>query len=292
MSHVVTSPSPPFMAAEGRLRVHQIPSAQDNLIWLVECIQTGEVAVVDGPWASEVLAFCESKERKLNSILNTHTHPDHIGINRDLQKRGLLKSLRVIGFRGRAEEIPGITERVDEGDSVRIGAVEGRVLRTEGHINGHISFLFDDVLFCGDTLFSGGCGYLFDGPPSAMYQSLMRLSALPGEVRVCCAHEYTQDNLRFAWSVEPGNTALALRIQQTWLARQRGESVVPSTIAVERATNPFLRSDSAEIRTNVAQAWPGRPLVSPVQVFAATRALKDRKDYRNGLNPDLPLLPS
>lgn len=289
MSHVVTRPTAPFLAAGGRLRIHQVPSAQDNLIWLIECLQTGEVAAVDGPSAKEVLTYCESKELSLQTILNTHTHADHIGINRDLKKQGRLTGLRVIGFRGRANEIPGISEMVDEGDSVRVGNVEGMVLRTEGHIDGHISFLFDDVLFCGDTLFTGGCGYLFDGPPSTMYQSLMRLSALPGHVRVCCAHEYTQDNLRFAWSVEPQNTELALRIQHTWAARERGESVVPSTVAVERATNPFLRAGSAEIRANVAKAWPGRAMVSPVQVFAATRALKDRKDYRNELSPDLPL---
>jgi hydroxyacylglutathione hydrolase len=289
MPHDVTRPQAPFTAAGGRLRIHQVPAAQDNLIWLVECLESGEVAAVDGPSAHEVQDYCAVHGLTLTTILNTHTHPDHIGINRALAKQGVLKELRVVGFRGRADEIPGLSQGVDEGDRVRVGDVEGRVFRTEGHIDGHISFLFEDVLFCGDTLFTGGCGYLFDGPPESMYQSLMRLSALPGHVRVCCAHEYTQDNLRFAWSVEPGNAALAERIRQTWRVRADGGCVVPSTIALERATNPFLRPDSEELRRSVADAWPARSLATPAQVFAATRALKDRKDYRSNLPAPLPL---
>jgi hydroxyacylglutathione hydrolase len=284
----VTRPNEPFIAADGRLRIHQVPAAQDNLVWLIECLETGAVAAVDGPSAWETLDYCSALGLRLGTILNTHTHGDHIGINRELAGKGLLEGMRVVGSRERAAEIPGLTEGVDEGDTVQVGQVQGRVMRTEGHINGHISFLFGDVVFCGDTMFTGGCGYLFDGPPATMYQSLSRLAALPGEVRVCCAHEYTQDNLRFAWSVEPGNEALAERIRHTWEVRASGGCVVPSTIALERATNPFLRGDSSELRARVAMAWPERPMASPAQVFAATRALKDRKDYRGKLSPDLP----
>jgi len=270
----------PFLAANDCLRVHQVPAAEDNLVWLVECVASGEVAAVDGPSAKETLAYCDANGLKLTTILNTHTHPDHVGINRDLGRRGLLEGMRVVGFSGRPADIPGLTEGVDEGSVVMLGAVEGRVLRTEGHIDGHISFLFGDVLFCGDTLFTAGCGYLFDGPPETMHASLERLALLPAETRVCCAHEYTQDNLRFAWSVEPGNADLAQRIRSTWEARSRGECVVPSTIGLERRTNPFLRTQSSEVRASVAAAWSGRELATGAEVFAATRELKDRKDYR------------
>ncbi|MEE2751407.1 MAG: hydroxyacylglutathione hydrolase [Myxococcota bacterium] len=289
MPHTVTRPRPPFLAANDGLRVHQVPAAEDNLVWLVECMATGEVAAVDGPSAVEALAYCDANGLKLTTILNTHTHPDHVGINRDLGRRGLLGGMRVVGFSGRRAEIPGLTEGVDEGSTVMLGAVKGRVMRTEGHIDGHISFLFEDVLFCGDTLFTAGCGYLVDGPPEPMHASLERLAELPADTRVCCAHEYTQDNLRFAWSIEPGNEALAQRIRSTWEARVRGECVVPSTIGLERGTNPFLRTESPEIQASMARAGPGRDLSSSAEVFAATRALKDRKDYRSLNEASLPL---
>jgi hydroxyacylglutathione hydrolase len=160
---------------------------------------------------------------------------------------------------------------------------------TEGHIDGHVSYVFGDVLFSGDTLFAGGCGYLFDGPPEAMFGSLTRLSALDPATRVCCAHEYTQDNLRFAWSVEPDNDALADRIRRVWALRAEGRASVPSTIAEERATNPFLRHHSPTLRASVAKAFPDRDLSTPEAIFAATRALKDRKDYRRLTDAALPL---
>jgi hydroxyacylglutathione hydrolase len=160
---------------------------------------------------------------------------------------------------------------------------------TEGHLDGHISFVFGDVLFCGDTLFGGGCGYLFDGPPAKMYHSLERLAQLDGSTRVCCAHEYTADNLRFAWSVEPDNEELALRIRKVWSIRRDGGSTVPSTIDDERHTNPFLRQHSATLRKHVAAAFPDTDLEDPEAVFAATRRLKDRKDYRQLSDEALPL---
>jgi hydroxyacylglutathione hydrolase len=163
------------------------------------------------------------------------------------------------------------------------------VMLTEGHIDGHISYVFGDVLFCGDTLFGAGCGYLFDGPPEKMFRSLSRLAELPGETWVCCAHEYTQDNLRFAWSVEPDNQELAARIRKVWAARSRGESSVPSRIEEERATNPFLRPGSPSLQASVRRAWGNREISGWVDWFAATRALKDRKDYRALASETLPL---
>lgn len=288
MTHVVSRPTPPFATAGGALTVHQIPAATDNLIWLLVA-PDGEAAAVDGPDAEAVLAYCREHDFRLTTIFNTHTHGDHVGINRDLEGRGALRTVRVVGPSRAAQAVPGITERVDEGDSVSFGGVTAKVMLTEGHIDGHVSFVIDGVVFCGDTLFAGGCGYLFDGPPSKMHDSLTRLSALDGATKVACAHEYTQDNLRFAWSVEPGNADLAERIRTTWQARARGECTLPSTIDLERRTNPFLRHASATLREHVARAFPDRQLTTPQEIFAATRALKDRKDYKSVLDSALPL---
>lgn len=288
MEHVVTKPTAPFRTANGKLEIHQIPAWRDNLIWLAVCTETGEAAAVDGPDAGGVLAYCESNGITLTHLLNTHTHPDHIGINKDLAKRGMLDSLTVVGASSR-DDVPGKTLGVGEGDAVQVGNASGRVMLTEGHINGHISFVFDDVVFCGDTMFGAGCGYLFDGPPEKMYDSLRRLAQLPAETRVCCAHEYTQDNLRFAWSVEADNDALAERIRETWKIRGEGGCVVPSTIGLEKATSPFVRWDSPSLQKSLADAWPERSLDTPAEIFAATRALKDRKDYKSMTDADLPL---
>ncbi|HEX4335706.1 MAG TPA: hydroxyacylglutathione hydrolase [Polyangiaceae bacterium] len=288
MPHLVTKPTDPFRSASGALEIHQIPAAQDNLVWLV-VDSSGNAAAVDGPDAGSTLDYCAAKGYRLTTILNTHTHGDHIGINRDLEKRGLLAGMRVVGPRRVASDVPGITEQVDDGDAVSFGGVTGKVMLTEGHINGHISYVLDGVLFCGDTMFGGGCGYLFDGPPAKMYTSLERLSALPEGTKMCCAHEYTQDNLRFAFSLEPGNADLTARIRSTWDVRSRGESSLPTTIGLERKTNPFLRHGSAELREHVARAMPDRTLATPADVFAAARALKDRKDYKSISDGDLPL---
>lgn len=289
MQHVVTRPNPPFLAMGGALEVHQLPAMEDNLVWVLVCTATREAAVVDGPSAAEALACMEQHGLRWTTVLNTHTHLDHIGVNVDLRNRGLLDRFRVVGPKLVAHNVPGLTEAVDEGDVVRIGQVEGRVMRTEGHVDGHVSYVFGDALFCGDTLFAGGCGYLFDGPPAKMFDSLLRLAELPGETRVCCAHEYTQDNLRFAWSVEPDNEALAARIKAVWALRAEGRCAVPSLLEEERATNPFLRPGSATLRARVAELMPERVLSGPAEVFAATRALKDSKAYRAAGEGGLPV---
>lgn len=288
MTHVVTRPASPFQSRTGALTVHQIPAATDNLVWLV-VTRDGEAAAVDGPDAGAVLEYCERNGFRLTAILNTHTHGDHVGINRDLEKRGLLADLRVVGPRRAARDVPGLKEPVDDGDTFHFGGVEGQVLLTEGHLNGHVSFVMDGLLFCGDTLFGAGCGYLFDGPPEKMHASLTRLSKLPGDTLVCCAHEYTQDNLRFAYSVEPDNQDLRERLRSAWQVRGRGESTLPSTIELERRTNPFLRHGSAPLVERVRRAMPDRRLESPEEIFAATRALKDQKHYRSIPDTELPV---
>ncbi len=286
MQHVVTRPREPFLIAGGRLEVHQILSWQDNLIWLLVCTETLEAAVVDGPEASGLLERVEELGVRLTSVLNTHTHADHVGINVDLKDRLMLQALEVIGPAGAAASVPGLTRGVSEGDTVQVGNVQGRVMLTEGHLDGHISFVFDGAVFCGDTLFAGGCGYLVDGPASTMFDSLMRLASLPGDTLVCCAHEYTEDNLRFAWSVEPDSAALAERIREVWALRAEGGCTVPSTIAVEQATNPFLRPGSETLLSNLPA---DADLSSAAAVFAATRRLKDSKAYKKLGDDALPL---
>jgi hydroxyacylglutathione hydrolase len=289
MPHVVSRPCTPFLSTTGAIEVHQIPSAQDNLIWIAVCTQTGEAAAVDGPEAGSVLEYCRTHKIRLTTIINTHTHPDHIGINLDLKKRHQLRSMRVVGPAARSAEIPGITESVREGSRFQIGDATGQVWLTEGHLDGHVSYVIDGVLFCGDTMFGAGCGRMFDGPAEKMYASLKRMATLAPETKVCCAHEYTQDNLRFAWSIERDNAALAQRIQGVWAIRRMGGSTVPSTIGEERATNPFLRVNEPTIRWAITEAFPEVDPGDSVALFAALRAWKDQGDYRAMPDDVLPL---
>jgi hydroxyacylglutathione hydrolase len=277
------------LSTTGAIEVHQIPSAQDNLIWIAVCTQTGEAAAVDGPEAGSVLEYCRTNKIRLTTIINTHTHPDHIGINLDLKKRHQLRNMRVVGPASRSADIPGITEHVREGSRFQIGDASGQVWLTEGHLDGHVSYIIDGVLFCGDTMFGAGCGRMFDGPAKKMHASLERLATLPPETKVCCAHEYTQDNLRFAWSIERDNPALAQRIQGVWAIRRVGGSTVPSTIGEERATNPFLRIKEPTIRWALTEAFPEVDPRDNVALFAALRSWKDQGDYRAMPDDVLPL---
>lgn len=289
MKHAVTTQTGPWTTAGGAIEVHLVPAWKDNLIWMITRPDSDEAWAVDGPELAPVDAWCEAHGKRLVGVLNTHTHADHIGINRELAERSRLGGLRIVGSAHPKVAIPGQTEAVDGGDSVRLLGQELRILRTDGHQDGHISYLLDDALFCGDTLFAGGCGYLFDGPASAMLDSLLRLAALPGGTRVFCAHEYTEDNLRFAWFVEPDNAALAHRIRQVWEARAQGRCTVPSTVEEERATNPFLRPGSPTIRQRVAEALPDADVRSDLGAFTATRTLKNAGPHKALGDDPLPL---
>ncbi len=270
--HCITTPPSPTYSKTHDCIVHQVPAHKDNLIWLIEYVP-GLCAVIDGPSAKEVLPYIETNNLRITHILNTHTHADHVGINRDLGKRRLLEGMEVIGCRTRVSDVPHITKGVDEGDMFKLGDLEVTVWRTEGHLDGHLSFLVADFVFCGDTMFSGGCGYLFDGPPEKMHASLQRLAGLPPETFVCPAHEYTEDNLLFAMSIESSNLKLVERFAHVKAIRGRGESTLPSTIQIERDCNPFVRVDSTEIQQAVNA-------VDGVEIFAKTRQLKDSKAYR------------
>ncbi|MBX2814049.1 MAG: hydroxyacylglutathione hydrolase [Myxococcales bacterium] len=287
MNHAVTSPRLPIPIAEGQLTIHQVPAWQDNFVWLIVSPQRKEAAAVDGPDAKEALAACARLGVRLTTILNTHTHGDHIGINTDLSEK--LETIHVIGSASRAREIPGLKQPVSDGDQFELFGTTVQVMLTEGHLNGHVSYLIDNALFCGDTLFGAGCGYLFDGPPVKMLHSLKRFANLPGNTWVFCAHEYTADNLRFAWSVEPDNQQLKERIQHTWVLRSKGEATIPSTIQLELATNPFMRTSSVAIQQALKKAFPERSFASDLEVFAAIRELKDLKRYRNIDDGELPV---
>jgi hydroxyacylglutathione hydrolase len=250
-----------------------IPAFRDNYIWLIR--EGSCAAVVDPGDAAPVFACLDRERLALSAIVNTHHHGDHVGGN-----AALLARFPVPVFGPATEVIPGRTHALSGGDRVDIPGVRVTfdVLDVPGHTAGHIAYFGDvggaPVLFCGDTLFAGGCGRLFEGTPAQMWSSLARLAALPGETRAYCAHEYTLANLRFALAVEPGNAALSARIERDRARRERGLPTVPSTIAEERATNPFLRAGADAVRA-AAAAHAGRPLPDDVASFAALREWKN-----------------
>jgi hydroxyacylglutathione hydrolase len=227
------------------LEIVRIPALSDNYIWLVHDPGSDQTMVVDPAESAPVLAEAERRGWLIGQIWNTHWHPDHTGGNAAIKSAtGAL----VIGPAAEAGRIPTLDIAVQEGDTVRLGDHVATVLETPGHTAGHIIFHLpgDAVVFTGDTLFAMGCGRLFEGDAGQMFANMQRLAALPPETIVYCAHEYTQGNGRFARVAEPDNQAIIDRMIEVDTARERGEATVPTTIAQEHATNPFLRANSAE----------------------------------------------
>lgn len=221
------------------LEIVPVPAFADNYLWLVHDHASGETAVVDPGDAAPVLAEAERRGWTIGQIWNTHWHPDHTGGNLTI------KEATGATISGPASEtIPGCDVALAEGDSVRLGEHVGRVINVPGHTLGHIALIFDEdrVAFVGDTLFAMGCGRLFEGTPQQMFDSLRRLAALPDDTRLYCAHEYTLSNGRFAAHAEPGNRDISERLAAVEQMRSNGEITVPTTVAAEQATNPFVRS--------------------------------------------------
>ena len=221
------------------LEIVGVPAFSDNYLWLVHDEDSGETAVVDPGDAAPVLAESKRLGWTIGQVWNTHWHPDHTGGNI------AVKEATGATISGPASEtIPGRDVALAEGDAVRLGNHVGQVIAVPGHTLGHIALVFGDagVAFVGDTLFAMGCGRLFEGTPQQMYASLERIAALPEETRLYCAHEYTLSNGRFAARAEPGNADIASRLAAVEELRSQGAMTVPTTVAAERATNPFVRA--------------------------------------------------
>jgi len=257
------------------LAIIPIPAFTDNYIWLLR--DGSHAAVVDPGDAAPVQAYLDREGLTLTAIVNTHHHGDHVGGN-----AALLARCAVPVFGPAREVIPGRTRALGGGDAFTVPGIGLRlsVLDVPGHTAGHIAYVAEDagggvpLAFAGDTLFAGGCGRLFEGTPAQMADSLGKLSALPGATRVYCAHEYTLANLRFALAVEPGNAALRARHTRDAARRDAGVPTVPSSIAEERATNPFLRAAEPAVFA-AAEARAGRRLADAVDAFAVLREWKN-----------------
>ena len=253
------------------LTVLTVPAFDDNYLWLIH--DGRHAAVVDPGDAEPILAALAEHGLSLVAILLTHHHADHIGgVPR------LLQHAKVPVFGPARENIGTVTRPLVEGDSVTVPELDLTltVLDVPGHTRGHIAYVATDRqwLFCGDTLFAGGCGRLFEGTPEQMCASLAKLAALPGSTKVYCAHEYTLANLRFAMAVEPGNTALVERVAREQAKRARNEPTVPTTIALEQATNPFLRyREPAIVARLIAESRVDTE--EPTAAFAALREWKN-----------------
>lgn len=227
------------------LEIIRIPALSDNYIWLVHDAMSGETMVVDPAEAAPVLAEAEARGWRITQIWNTHWHPDHVGGNEAIKAA---TGCTITGPAGENYPIPGIDRSVTEGDSVALGTVTATVIDVPAHTAGHIAYHLpsEGALFVGDTLFAMGCGRLFEGTAAQMFANMRKLEALPEATRVYCAHEYTQSNGRYALVAEPDNAALITRMADVDAKRDRGEPTVPTTIGLERATNPFMRAASVE----------------------------------------------
>ena len=265
----VNPEAPDWEAPMPSLEVELLPVLADNYCYLLRDPASGTSGVVDPAEAEPVLRRLRELERGLDWAFITHHHADHIGGLAALQDA---TGCRAIGPRADAARIPGLNVTVSDGDELKFGAQRVVVLETPGHTRGHVSYWFPEgeALFCGDTLFALGCGRLFEGDAPTMWKSLSRLMGLPDTTRVFCGHEYTLNNARFALGIDPDNKDLIRRAAEVEAKRARNEPTVPSTIALEKATNPFLRASDRSIRKGL-----GMEQATDAEVFAEIRRRKD-----------------
>jgi len=253
-----------------------VPQLLDNYAYLLIAEDGRDCAVVDVADAGPVLEEAAKRKLQITTVLSTHHHFDHVGGNQDLASARAPEGVEVVGYAGDADRIPGLTRGVDDGERFDVCGSSAEAIFIPAHTSGHLAYYFESerTVFTGDTLFAGGCGRLFEGDAAQMMQSLARLAALPDDTLIYCGHEYTQANLEFAAMLEPGNQELARRRQEVAELIAQGRPSVPTTIAIEKATNPFLRCDSEELRVSVVERC-GEIAADGTSVFAATRKLKD-----------------
>ncbi|WCJ41296.1 Hydroxyacylglutathione hydrolase 2 mitochondrial [Euphorbia peplus] len=232
------------------IQIELVPCLRDNYAYLLHDMDTGTVGVVDPSEAVPVIDALSKKNRNLNYILNTHHHHDHTGGNEELKAR---YGAKVIGSAVDKDRIPGIDIVLSDGDRWMFAGHEVHVMETPGHTRGHISFYFPGsaAIFTGDTLFSLSCGKLFEGTPDQMHSSLKKITSLPDDTNLYCGHEYTLSNSKFALSIEPHNKALQSYASQVAHLRSKSQPTIPTTLKVEKACNPFLRTSSTEIRKSL-----------------------------------------
>lgn len=256
------------------MEIQRIPVLTDNYIFVLHDPKQKVAAVVDPTVAKPVIECLDRLDARLIAIFNTHHHSDHVGGNKQLLNR--FPELCVYGGLEDRGRIPKQQVYLKEGDTVEFAERTGKVFFVPGHTRGHIAYYFPPTtagrtgeLFCGDTVFAGGCGRLFEGTPTQMVESIAKLRQLPDNTRVWCAHEYTLNNLKFALTVDSGNVDLQARYQQVQQMRSRGDATVPSLLGMEKQTNPFLRWDTPAI-----QAAAG--IKEPARVFGRIRGKKDQ----------------
>ena len=249
------------------LQIHQFPCLSDNYGFLVHDPASGETTCIDTPDADAYLREAAAQGWRITQIWNTHWHPDHAGGNEAIKAA---TGCTVTAPAGDAAKIAGVDRTVGQGDTVSLGAFTGDVIDVGGHTMGHIAYHLPeaDVAFVGDSVFALGCGRMFEGTAPQFWSSLSRIKALPPQTSLYCAHEYTASNARFALHADPDNAALEAYVGEVNARRERGEWTVPTTLAKELATNPFLRADDPAIQAR----WGGS---EPSETFAALRAAKD-----------------
>jgi len=252
------------------LIIKQIPVLNDNYLFLIYDRNTKKSGCVDPAVSAPVINELEKENLGLDFILNTHHHLDHVGANLDLKKK---YGCKIVGNQKDSKRIPGIDIMLSEGDTFQFGESTCKILEVSGHTNGHIAFYFkeDSCIFCGDTLFSLGCGRLFEGSPQQMVESLTKIRSLPDNTKVYCAHEYTLNNANFALSIDPDNGVLKRKVSEIKDKRSQNIPTVPVLLSEEKKLNPFLNFDNKEFIERV-----GLENVSSTDNFRIIREMKDK----------------